>query len=76
MATAPKPLSSQTASANTKYKAKPVSMNGTIVKQAAIANQATFTVTDFPTADAAVDTLAGKINAILTALRAAGVILP
>lgn len=72
----PKPLDNQPASANTLYDPKPVSMDGTVTKQAAIANQATFTVTDFPTADAAVDTLANKINAILAALRAAGVINP
>lgn len=72
----PKPLDNQPASTNTLYAAKPVSLDGTITPQGAIANQAAFTVTDFPTADAAVDTLATKVNAILTALRAAGVIAP
>ena len=47
---------------------------GVVTKQAAIANQAALTVTDIATAQTAVNALTSKVNAILAALRAAGVI--
>lgn len=49
---------------------------GVVTKQAAIANQGALTVSDIATAQTAVTALVSKVNAILGALRSAGIILP
>lgn len=49
---------------------------GLVTTQAAIANQGALTVTDIATTQTAVNALVSKINAILAALRSAGVLAP
>lgn len=49
---------------------------GVVTKQAAIANESTANATDLATAQALANALKTKVNAILAALRSAGVILP
>ena len=50
---------------------------GVVTKQAAIVNQANAgTLADLEAAQTAINTLTAKVNAILVALRSAGVILP
>lgn len=47
-------------------------VNGTVKKAAAVADQAALTVTDIATAQTAVNALVSKINALLAASRTAG----
>lgn len=49
---------------------------GLVTTQPAIANQGALTVADIAAAQTAVNALVAKVNAILVALRAAGVIAP
>ena len=86
MALKPKPVSITTASTTTNPPLKPQPLVivqgstagsvGVVTKQAAITNVTTADATDATTAAALANADKAKINAILAALRSAGVIVP